>query len=189
MPKLSGMTASCCFRITLVCAATLLVAACGTTPPGPVASRGPVESRAPDVRVLPPVSPTARTEVVLRALSLVGTEYRWGGNHPEEGLDCSGFVRHVWREAAGLSLPRRAEDMSRAGREVTPAELVPGDLVFFNTLKRPNSHVGIYIGNEQFVHAPAAGKRVRVERMAGAYWTQRFDGARRLVADATLAER
>lgn len=125
------------------------------------------------------------SEVVLRALSLLGVNYRWGGNTPETGLDCSGMVRHVFRETLGLVLPRRSEEMSRSAAQVPPAELRPGDLVFFNTLRRTFSHVGIYIGNNQFVHAPSTGGAVRVESLEKEYWLRRFDGARRvLVADA-----
>jgi len=121
-------------------------------------------------------------EVVLRALSLLGVDYRWGGNTPETGLDCSGLVRLVFHEAVGLPLPRRSEEISRVGDAVRRSELQPGDLVFFNTLRRSFSHVGIYIGHNQFVHAPAAGGQVRVEALNQSYWTRRFNGARRLIA-------
>ena len=127
--------------------------------------------------------PHAGTELVLRALSLLGVNYRFGGTSPDTGLDCSGLVRHVFREAMGVVLPRRAEEMSRAGSSVDTAQLAPGDLVFFNTLRRTFSHVGIYIGNDQFVHAPSSGGGVRVEHLSKQYWTQRFNGARRLVAE------
>ncbi|HPU51419.1 MAG TPA: C40 family peptidase [Burkholderiaceae bacterium] len=128
--------------------------------------------------------PHAGAELVLRALSLLGVNYRFGGNSPDTGLDCSGLVRHVFREAMGVVLPRRAEEMSRAGASVDTSQLVPGDLVFFNTLRRTFSHVGIYIGNDQFVHAPSSGGGVRVEHMSKQYWTQRFNGARRLVSES-----
>lgn len=122
------------------------------------------------------------TELVLRALSLLGVNYRLGGTSPATGLDCSGLVRHVFSEAAGLVLPRRAEEMSRNGSVVRREQLRPGDLVFFNTLRRAFSHVGIYIGNGQFVHAPSSGGSVRVESLSGSYWTKRFNGARRVIA-------
>jgi len=122
------------------------------------------------------------TELVLRALSLLGVNYKFGGNSPDTGLDCSGLVRHLFREAVGVVLPRRAEEMSRAGETIDTAQLKPGDLVFFNTLRRTFSHVGIYIGNDQFVHAPSSGGAVRVEHMSKQYWAQRFSGARRLLA-------
>lgn len=124
------------------------------------------------------------TELVVRALDLLGVNYRWGGNSPETGLDCSGLVRHVFSEAAGLVLPRRSEEISRAGTPIARSELRPGDLVFFNTLRRTFSHVGIYIGDGRFVHAPSSGGAVRVERISGPYWASRFNGGRRLIDPA-----
>jgi cell wall-associated NlpC family hydrolase len=115
-----------------------------------------------------------------KALDLLGIRYRWGGNKPETGFDCSGFVRHVFQEGLGLDLPRSARDQSRAGEPVAKDELQPGDLVFFNTMRRAFSHVGIYLGDNLFVHAPHRGGRVRVEDMSGRYWTKRFNGARRV---------
>ena len=133
----------------------------------------------------PPVS----SELVLRALSLLGVHYRFGGNSPESGLDCSGLVRYVFREAVGLALPRRAEEMSRVGEHVNEEELRPGDLVFFNTLRRAFSHVGIYIGEGRFVHAPSTGKEVSVEVIDRRYWQHRFNGGRRLLAEEAPASR
>jgi hypothetical protein len=120
-------------------------------------------------------------DVVFRALSLLGVPYRWGGNTPEDGLDCSGLVRLVFEQTAGVSLPRRSVEISQVGGDVPREALQPGDLVFFNTLRYAFSHVGIYIGNGQFVHAPSRGKPVRVDSLAASYWTRRFDGARRLL--------
>jgi cell wall-associated NlpC family hydrolase len=121
------------------------------------------------------------SELVLRAMTLLGINYKFGGNTPETGFDCSGLVRYVFKEAFGLNLPRRAEEISQKGQRITVDQLVPGDLVFFNTLKRTFSHVGIYIGNNQFVHAPSSGKSVTVENIDKTYWQTRFDGARRLI--------
>jgi cell wall-associated NlpC family hydrolase len=121
-------------------------------------------------------------ELVLRALSLVGVTYRRGGESPDTGFDCSGLVRHVFRESLGLSLPRTSRDISRIGETVRRDELQPGDLVFFNTLRRGFSHVGIYLGEHRFVHAPASGGEVRVEDMRQGYWTKRFNGARRIAS-------
>ncbi len=129
----------------------------------------------------------AGSEVVFRALSLLGVSYRFGGNTPETGLDCSGLVRLVFNDTLGLPLPRRSEEISRVGSEIDPSELQPGDLVFFNTLRRAFSHVGIYIGNNQFVHAPSTGRTIRVENLGADYWTRRFDGARRLLSQDLLA--
>jgi hypothetical protein len=123
----------------------------------------------------------AGAEVVFRALSLLGVNYRFGGNSPDTGLDCSGLVRLVFNDTLGLPLPRRSEEISRVGGAVAPTELQPGDLVFFNTLRRAFSHVGIYIGNNQFVHAPSSGGSIRVESLGSDYWVRRFDGARRLL--------
>ena len=128
----------------------------------------------------------AGAELVIRSLSLLGVRYRFGGNSPDTGLDCSGLVRHVYQGAIGLVLPRRAEEISRKGERVTLDQLRAGDLVFFNTLRRAFSHVGVYIGDNRFVHAPSAGGRVRVESIDTRYWLKRFSGARRLdVAENT----
>ena len=126
-------------------------------------------------------------EVVFRALSLLGVNYRFGGNSPAAGLDCSGLVRLVFSEVTGLTLPRRSDEMSRVGGSVDKSELQPGDLVFFNTLRMPFSHVGIFIGNGQFVHSPSSGSSVRVENMNLSYWQSRFNGARRLIVGEPLA--
>lgn len=119
-------------------------------------------------------------DAIDQALDLLGIRYRKGGTNPESGFDCSGFVSHVFREGVGLILPRTSKEMSLAGEEIKKDELRPGDLVFFNTMRRAFSHVGIYLGNNQFVHAPRAGGRVRVEDMSDAYWKKRFNGARRV---------
>ena len=129
--------------------------------------------------------PNAAAELVLRSLSMLGVNYKWGGNSPDTGLDCSGLVRFVYEETLGKVLPRRSVEMSREGESVDRHELKPGDLVFFNTLRRAFSHVGIYIGNNQFVHAPSRGKQVRVESLESSYWARRFNGARRLLAADT----
>jgi cell wall-associated NlpC family hydrolase len=115
-----------------------------------------------------------------KALDLLGIRYRWGGTKPESGFDCSGFVGHVFHEGLGLDLPRSARELSRTGDPVARDELQPGDLVFFNTMRRAFSHVGIYLGDNLFVHAPHRGAYVRVEDMSGRYWTKRFNGARRV---------
>ena len=127
-------------------------------------------------------APERRAHIVMRALSLLGVSYRFGGNRPETGLDCSGLVRLVFRDVIGMALPRRSAEISRSGNDVTLKELRPGDLVFFNTVRRAFSHVGIYIGNDQFVHAPSTGGQVRVETINKRYWLARFDGARRLAS-------
>ena len=119
-------------------------------------------------------------EAVARALDLIGIRYRRGGTLPETGFDCSGFVGYVFREGIGLILPRTSREISLSGEVVKKSELQPGDLVFFNTMRRTFSHVGIYLGNNYFVHAPASGGEVRVESLNATYWGKRFNGARRI---------
>ncbi|MDR5804616.1 MULTISPECIES: C40 family peptidase [unclassified Caballeronia] len=119
-------------------------------------------------------------DVVVGALNMIGVRYRWGGNTPDSGLDCSGFVRYVFQDTLGMTLPRRAEEMSRVGEKVRVSDLKPGDLVFFNTMRRSFSHVGIYIGDNKFVHSPSTGSTIRVDDMESGYWEQRFQGARRI---------
>lgn len=121
-----------------------------------------------------------RSEALLQALLSLGVDYRYGGNSPATGFDCSGLVAHVYKEAWGIRLPRDTKSQSQAGVPVSLAELRAGDLVFYDTLKRPYSHVGIYLGDGKFVHAPKTGAQVRVESLKSAYWTQRFNGARRI---------
>lgn len=122
-------------------------------------------------------------DVVVGALNMIGVRYRWGGNSPDSGLDCSGFVRYVFQDTLGMSLPRRAEEMSRVGEKVRMSELKPGDLVFFNTMRRTFSHVGIYIGDNKFVHSPSTGSTIRVDDLDSSYWEKRFTGARRLESE------
>src|ERR1700761_5081977 len=119
-------------------------------------------------------------DVVVGALNMIGVRYRWGGDTPDSGLDCSGFVRYVFQDTLGMALPRRAEEMSRVGEKVRVSDLKPGDLVFFNTMRRTFSHVGIYIGDNKFVHSPSTGSTIRVDDMDSGYWEQRFQGARRI---------
>ena len=122
-----------------------------------------------------------RADLVVQALSLLGTPYRFGGASPESGFDCSGLVRHVFASVLNRDLPRRSEEISGFGEPVSRAELEPGDLVFFDTLRRAFSHVAIYIGEGRFVHAPAKNGRVRIEGLDDRYWATRFSGARRIV--------
>jgi len=131
---------------------------------------------------------TPAQQLVRHSLSLIGVRYRFGGTSPETGMDCSGLVQHVFGQALGFALPRRSEEMSRAGTPVPREALQPGDLVFFNTLRRAFSHVGIYIGENRFVHAPAPGGRVRVESIGSRYWARRFNGARRVAPEADGAD-
>jgi len=115
------------------------------------------------------------------ALDLIGIRYKWGGNTPETGLDCSGLVRYAFQQATGVTLPRTAKDMSRLGETVAARDLQPGDLVFFNTRRFAFSHVGIYLGDNRFVHAPRRGREVEVATLDSGFWQKRFNGARRMV--------
>lgn len=123
----------------------------------------------------------ATQEVILKGLQLVGINYRRGGNDEDSGLDCSGFVRLVFKDTIGMLLPRSAKEMSEVGQQVEASELKPGDLVFFNTMKRTFSHVGIYLGDNFFLHAPKPGAEIRVESMGSSYWVKRYNGARRVI--------
>ena len=115
------------------------------------------------------------------ALDLIGVKYKFGGQSPERGMDCSGFVRYVFEQVTGVSLPRSAREQAKVGEKVAIDELKPGDLVFFNTRRHANSHVGIYLGDNTFIHSPSQKGSVRVTSIDGRYWKARFDGARRLL--------
>lgn len=121
------------------------------------------------------------SDMVLTAMNFLGVPYRRGGSNAEQGFDCSGFTRYVFEHSLGLVLPRRADEQAKqAGlAQVLRDELKPGDLVFFNTMRRAFSHVGIYVGDGKFIHAPRSGGEVRIEDMRQAYWSKRFNGARR----------
>ncbi len=120
------------------------------------------------------------SDLVLSAMNFLGVPYRRGGN-TENGFDCSGFTRHVFEMSLGLVLPRRADEQAKSQSllQVAKDELKPGDLVFFNTMKRAFSHVGIYVGDGKFIHSPRTGSEVRIEDMREAYWAKRYNGARR----------
>ena len=122
------------------------------------------------------------SSVALQALAHLGTPYRVGGLSPQNGFDCSGLVAYVYREGAGLALPRNTFDLAVLGQAVERAALRPGDLVFYNTQRREYSHVGIYLGEDRFIHAPASGGEVRVENLRADYWVRRYNGARRVIA-------
>ena len=115
------------------------------------------------------------------ALGLIGVTYKFGGNSPDSGLDCSGLVRHVFEEVTGVSLPRTAKEMSTLGAKIPVAQLQPGDLVFFNTRRFAFSHVGIYLGDNRFVHAPSQGSEVAIASIDQSYWQRHFNGARRVI--------
>ena len=131
------------------------------------------------------------SDLVVTAMGFLGVPYRRGGNSAETGFDCSGFVRSMFEQTRGLLLPRRAVEQAAHTTRIDKKDLQPGDLVFFNTMRRAFSHVGIYVGDGKFIHSPRSGSEVRVEDMHQSYWQRRFDGARRvmpLVATATTAQ-
>ena len=128
------------------------------------------------------------SELVVNAMGFLGVPYKRGGNTVETGFDCSGFVRAMYQQSIGLILPRRAEQQAAATQNIEKSELKPGDLVFFNTLKRTFSHVGIYVGEGRFIHSPKPGAEVRVDNMSVNYWASRFDGARRVQTSSTAPE-
>jgi cell wall-associated NlpC family hydrolase len=151
----------------------LVLAGCGHFSGSPAA---PVIQRLPPAATAP-VDSRAH-DVVMFALGLVDTDYRFGGKNPEAGLDCSGMVNYVFDKAAGLRLNGSAADMARLGQSVGNGSLRPGDLVFFNTRNRPRSHVGIYIGDGRFVHAPNSNGKVRTESLTSGWFATRFEEAR-----------
>ncbi len=194
--------------IILVTSALLSVPACFANDVDPTADSGPVatpatrglfsswfgsktvhaeavpgdndQAEAEPPRPILSIATPGASDLVVGALGLLGIGYRMGGNTPASGFDCSGMVRYVFQTAIGLDLPRRAEEISRVGTRVDRNELRPGDLVFYKTLRKAFSHVGIYLGNNRFIHAPSAGGSVRVDDMTQSYWTARFNGARRV---------
>jgi cell wall-associated NlpC family hydrolase len=155
--------------IFAVCLLACFLSACGSVPTTPESVRA--ASSRPHGSVL-------GREVSLYALGLIDTGYRFGGKNPEAGLDCSGMVSYVFRQAAGIRLSGSAADIARRGRPVNRRDLRPGDLVFFNTRGAPFSHVGVFIGDGRFVHAPSTNGRVRIDRMNAPYYTSRFHAAR-----------
>ncbi len=159
------------FGFLLLTASSAMAQEATETAPAPEAAQSTIETRH-----LAGVS-----DMLNYAMNLIGINYKYGGGQPSTGFDCSGYVSHVFRQMAGLSLPHNALAMSRLGKKISPDELKPGDLVFFNTLKRSFSHVGIYVGNNRFIHAPSSGGGVEVVSMQDKYWVQRFNGARRLL--------
>lgn len=129
----------------------------------------------------------ANQDFVSKAMAYLGTRYKYGGTSPSAGFDCSGLIWYVAKESLGVDLPRAAADQAKLGTHVARAELERGDLVFFNTAGRRYSHVGIYVGDGKFLHAPSTGGKVRVETMSQRYWNSRYNGARRLSRLTQLA--
>ena len=162
----------------------LLLTGCATSSDDRSAWLDPQGSRTAkvDLDELDPVTAIAAAQHPLtkQALTHLGINYRYGGDAPDEGFDCSGLIFYSAQESLGLRLPRRSVDIARVGQKIDRPELALGDLVFFNTRGSRYSHVGIYLGNQLFVHAPSSGGEVRVENMSKRYWASRYNGARRI---------
>jgi cell wall-associated NlpC family hydrolase len=127
-------------------------------------------------------------ELINRAMEVIGVRYRWDAELPQSGLDGSSFVGYVFKDKLGFLLPRKSTQMSRVGKAINREELQPGDLVFFNTMRLTFSHVGIYVGDNKFIHSPSKGTSVRVDDLGSLYWDKRFDGARRLDGSDNLGD-
>ncbi|QBQ97446.1 C40 family peptidase [Paraburkholderia pallida] len=172
-------------RLWLPLLIVVLLAACSSAPQKTSRSGGSGSS-ADAWRTRPPGFPNfvdhsiGREEISIQAMGLVGIPYRWGGNTPDSGFDCSGLVKYVFARAAQVDLPRTTLDMSQRGETIDPDEIAAGDLVFFNTTGRPHSHVGIYVGKLRFVNAPSTGGTVRLDYLTNPYWAKHFDGIRRM---------
>ncbi|AOJ01729.1 MULTISPECIES: NlpC/P60 family protein [Burkholderia] len=175
-------------RLSLSVLVISLLAACSTAPQKSARSSSGMAITTPRAYAPPRGFPNfvdhsvGREEISIQAMSLVGVPYRWGGNTPDSGFDCSGLVRYVVDRAASVNLPRTTADMSSIGESIDPDGIAPGDLIFFNTSGRPHSHVGIYVGKLRFVNAPSTGGTVRLDYLTNPYWAKRFDGIRRVAA-------
>ncbi|AFQ47983.1 C40 family peptidase [Burkholderia cepacia] len=173
-------------RIWVPVAVVSLLAACSSVPPQSASRTSGMTITTPRAFPAPANFPkfvdhsVGQEEISIQAMSLVGVPYRWGGNTPTSGFDCSGLVRYVIGRAADVNLPRTTSDMSSRGVSIDPDQVAPGDLIFFNTTGRPHSHVGIYVGKLRFVNAPSTGGTVRLDYLTNPYWAKRFDGIRRV---------
>lgn len=130
----------------------------------------------------PQINPAQRTEVVMTALSLLDTRYRYGGSRVQQGFDCSGLVKYVFGTATDTPLPHNTEQIARMSRPVPRSQLQPGDLVFFNTTGEPNSHMGIYLGDNRFINAPSTGGQVRIDSLSSSYYRRHFESVGTLFA-------
>lgn len=164
----------------LALAAGALLAGCsGKQAHSPTRSQAPAQQR--QWSVVTPADPAVANAVTIRAIGLVGTPYRYGGNTPESGFDCSGLVNYVYRDMLDMRLPRTTRDLfAWQGPRIAPDRLVTGDLVFFGS-RGSVSHVGIYVGEGRFVHAPSSGGTVRLDHLDGHYWRDHYTGARRIL--------
>ncbi|MEI7455263.1 MAG: NlpC/P60 family protein [Nitrosomonadales bacterium] len=165
------------YSVTLF--AVLLLSACGTAP---------VQTVAPQTTYVAPQDDEAQmSNLAIYAMSLHDTPYQYGGASRSNGFDCSGFVQFVFQNSLGLNLPRTSAEMGRIGTPMDAAQLRPGDLVFFNTTRSMNSHVGIFIGENRFVHSPKTGKAIMITSLNEKYWHARYNGARRITPNKQFA--
>ena len=164
-------------KITTLALAAVVLAGCATPPATITAPRTKV---ALSQRAFDEIASARSRELALYALSHVGVPYRYGGSSPESGFDCSGFVHYVYSRGSGVILPRTTDALSAMGAPVAADQLEPGDLLFFDTLRKPYSHVGIYLGDQRFIHAPTSGGYVELVDLRHRYWQSRFNGARRI---------
>jgi len=173
-----------------LCATSLAARATPASPAAPPAVDAAIAAEGTGASTAPlPLMQRVRnkaSDMVVSAMDFIGVNYRYGGNNAEEGFDCSGFTRYMFEHSLGLVLPRRSADQARSPDliKIDRQDLRPGDLVFFNTVRRAFSHVGIYVGDGKFIHAPRTGANVRVETMENSYWLKRFSGARRVSAES-----
>ena len=162
----------------LIATASLLMSACSQVPQRSVNHRVSTPTHQSQRAQAPQSSPVVsqnplRNHMVNIAKSTIGTRYKWGGNNPQQGFDCSGLMSYVYKNAMGVKIPRTAAKQRDQSRTISYAQLQPGDMLFFKTGRKTN-HVGVYIGDRKFIHAPSGGKRVRVASMDISYWHKRF---------------
>jgi cell wall-associated NlpC family hydrolase len=161
-------------RIVAALAILLILGGCATAPHREVPAQGPsIVGRQASPQALKKGS-----QVVMYAMGLLGVGYRFGGSNPSSGLDCSGMVSYIYRNAVDIDLPHNARAIARLGRKINVNQMIPGDLVFFNTLHRPFSHVGIYIGKGEFIHAPSSNGKIEITRLINPYFARRLEAAR-----------
>ncbi|WP_373795935.1 C40 family peptidase [Neisseria dentiae] len=159
------------WKAGLVSLAALGLAACGTT--SGKRQAGSAASAVKPVRINPAMQADGGRELIMQSMDLVGTPYRWGGT-TDAGFDCSGMIQYLYKNALGVNLPRTSRDMAAASKRISKSNLKAGDLVFFNTSGRGISHVGLYIGNDQFIHAPSSGKVIQTEKLSKPYYASRL---------------
>ena len=156
--------------------ALAVLAGCAGAPQTPSVSQPPVASQA-----AAPAVNAVHDDVLFHAFSLIGTPYRWGGSTPETGFDCSGLINYVYRETAGLSLPRTTAGLNALPHTTSTSDLRPGDLLLFSTKGQRVNHAGIYVGEGRFLHAPSTGGRVRIDDLQASYWQRSYKSARRVL--------